>query len=286
MRKKNRLVRITFIIILTFLLLSIIGICVKYIATDAHVQNVELPAEASQSEHELPAEVFIDSSSLGGPGSGESSEVSKWTVVIDAGHQKTGNFEKEPIGPNSSEMKNKVAGGTQGVVTGKPEYELNLEIAKKLQEELEGRGYDIIMTRETNDVNISNAERAQIANDSHADILIHIHANGSENSNANGMMTICQTSKNPYNSETYEDSYKLSELILDAAVSRTGAHKEYIWETDNMSGINWSKIPSSIIEVGYLTNANEEQLLLTSEYQNKIAVGIADGIDAYFENKV
>ena len=84
----------------------------------------------------------------------------KKTVVIDAGHQAHGDSSQEPIGPGATEMKPKVADGTQGVATGIPEYELTLALAKKVGAILEQKGYNVIQIRTSNNVNISNSERA------------------------------------------------------------------------------------------------------------------------------
>ena len=101
-------------------------------------------------------------------------------IGIDPGHQAHANREQEPIAPNSKKTKDKVASGTQGVKTRVPEYQVNLDVSLKLRDALEALGCEVYMTRETNDVDISNLERAQMMNELGVDLVLRIHCNGSE----------------------------------------------------------------------------------------------------------
>lgn len=202
-------------------------------------------------------------------------------IVIDAGHQAKGNKELEPIGPGAETKKAKVSSGTRGVATKLPEYELTLTVALQLEEELLDRGYEVIMVRTTHEVDISNSERAKVANDAGAAAFIRIHANGSENPQVHGAETICQTPDNPYNGELAGQSKDLSEKVLDGIVKETGCKRRKVWETDTMSGINWCQVPVTIVEMGYMSNEAEDKNLSSEEYQQKIVRGIADGIDLF-----
>ena len=204
------------------------------------------------------------------------------TVVLDPGHSSVVASGTEPLGPGSTENKAADTSGTSGTVSGLTEYELNLTVSQKLRTELQNRGYTVLMTRESNDVPVSCIERADVANNSDADAFVRIHANGSEDSSAKGAMTICITPDNPFYPALYEQARALSDCIINNLSEVTGSENDGVWETDSMSGNNWSQVPATIVEMGYMTNPDEDALMSTDDYNNKIFKGIADGIDQYF----
>ena len=211
------------------------------------------------------------------------SENRKHVIVIDAGHQLKGDSDKEPNGPGSTVMKAKVTYGATGQFTGQLERDLNLAVALLLRDELIHRGYSVVMIRETNEVSISNMERAELANKYNASAYIRIHANGASDPSANGALTISQSASNPYPdcAAHYAESRLLSELVLREFCGSTGIRQRSVTEMDNMTGTNWSRVPTTIVEMGFLSNKGDDDLMSTIEFQRNAAIGMADGIELF-----
>ena len=205
-------------------------------------------------------------------------------VAIDPGHQGPGQDMSgvEPNGPGSDIMKARRATGTSGCVSGLDEYELDLDVSLKLRDELIKRGYRVIMTRETHDIDISNIERCQVANEAGADILLRIHANGSEDGSVSGALTAAPSASNPYVSDIYESCMKLADDLINAYCETTGLYNRGIWITDDMTGINWSDMPVTILEMGFMTNPGDDAYMADAANQDVMVQGIANGVDRYF----
>ena len=206
-------------------------------------------------------------------------------VGIDPGHQSE-NIDMsatEPNGPGSSTMKAKASTGTSGSFSGLPEYQLNLNVSLLLRDILEQRGYQVVMTRTDNDTAISNKERAELVASKGAEICVRIHANGDDSSGVSGALTMCPSQQNPYVSSLYDSSNRLSRCIIDSYCAATGFQNRGIIYTDSMTGINWSTIPVTIVEMGFMTNQNDDLKMADSAFQQTMAEGIANGVDAYFQ---
>ncbi len=203
-------------------------------------------------------------------------------VCIDPGHQGKGDNTKEPIGPGSSTMKARVAGGTHGTTSGLKEYELTLAVGQLLKNELASRGYTVYMTRESHDVNISNMERAQYAAKVGAEISVRLHANGASNPGISGALALAPSASNPYVASLAAPSQSLSSKVLSGYCAATGFSNKGVQANDTMTGINWCTMPVTIIEMGFMTNPGDDANMANPAFQAKMAKGIADGIDAYF----
>ncbi|SCI02278.1 N-acetylmuramoyl-L-alanine amidase family protein [Romboutsia sp. 1001713B170207_170306_H8] len=209
---------------------------------------------------------------------------SKYLICIDPGHQEKGDPNLEPVGPGSGYQKARVSSGTEGVATKKPEYVLNLEASTVLKHILEGKGYNIIMTRESHDVNISNSERAIFANDKNANLVVRIHADSIDNSSKTGASILIPEEGGRYTSSIYEESNKCAELIR-SSMKNSGIQINGVFQRGDLTGFNWSKVPAVLVEMGFMSNYNEDQMMSNPDYQRKLMQSIADGVDEYFKTK-
>ena len=197
-------------------------------------------------------------------------------IGIDPGHQAQGNSAQEAVAPGSSETKARVSSGTSGRFTGVPEYEVNLDISLQLRDALEALGCEVYMTRETNDVDISNQERAVMMNELGVDLVLRIHCNGSTNKSAQGIgLYIRKTGTNA------DECMRAAEALLPAMIEATGAESDGIFRRDTYTGLNWSEVPSILVEMGFMTNEEEDYKLNDPAYQQLLVQGMVEGVCAY-----
>jgi N-acetylmuramoyl-L-alanine amidase len=220
---------------------------------------------------------------VAGPLAGAQAAGTPYVVAIDAGHQARGNSKTEPIGPGSRIRKPKVTSGTSGVSTRKAESLINLQVALKLRALLEQRGVKVVMVRTSQKVNLSNSQRAKIANAANADLLIRLHCDAA-GSKTRGVLTLVP-GKNRWTSPIVKPSARAGSAVHKAVLKSTGAKNRGIRPRTDMSGFNWSTVPSVIVEMGVMTNRTDDRLLASSAYQKKLATGMANGVMAYLMAK-
>ena len=217
------------------------------------------------------------------PAPAPSAKSGQFVVVIDAGHQAKGSNKPEPIGPGAKETKPAVTSGATGSATKRPESLVNLEVSRRIQKELEARGVKVIMVRTSQDVNISNSQRAAVANKAGADLLLRIHCDDVGSGSVRGLMTMVPAS-NRWTRPIVPMSAKAGKAIHSAALKATGAKNRGITPTSAMSGFNWSQVPAVIVEMGVMSNAEEDRKLSSPAYQAKLATGISNGVIAYLNS--
>lgn len=209
----------------------------------------------------------------------------KFLVVIDPGHQQKANLNLELIGPGANTQKYKVTDGTTGVVTKKRESVLVLEMAFILKEKLEAKGIQVLMTRTSQDVDISNKERATFANDHKANLFLRLHADGSENPNQSGFAVLTPAEGSPYTKEIYAESLQISQTIVNKMRENHQVKVNGIKFRDDLSGFNWSKVPGVLLELGFMSNHEEDKKLSDPQYVNSLLQSVADSVDEYRKSK-
>lgn len=209
------------------------------------------------------------------------------TICIDAGHGTTTRAKglKEPIAPGSKIMKAAFATGTTGVATKITEASLNLTVSKKLKKALTEQGAEIVMIRETAKCDLSNVERAKLWNKSGADFTIRIHANGASDSKIAGILMMVPSNKYINDSNLLDTSFNLGQAVLKNVIRQTKAKSKGTVKTSELTGFNWSSIPVILIEMGFMTNPEEDKQLNTDTYQNKIVTGMIEGILSFYHRE-
>lgn len=200
-------------------------------------------------------------------------------IVIDPGHGLNNISDYEKISPNGNKTKPAYVSGTAG--KNQTEEQLNLAISLLVESGLKEKGAEVHMTRYTHNADKSNIERAEFANALNADAVVKIHADGSEDSSVKGM-SVLVPADGCLSQELYFESERLGICILSGVVSASGAESRGLSYRSDMTGFNWSKVPVALIETGFMSNPEEDALLDTEEYRQKIADGIINGLIQYF----
>jgi len=162
-------------------------------------------------------------------------------------------------------------GACAGDVT---EKELNLSIAKIVQQMLEEKGYTVLMTR-VDDTDLDDTDGILEANASGVDMFVAIHQNVIENDpSVQGVETWYEQGR--------QDSEYLAQVMQDAVITATGAEDRGIKCNQSFEVTRESAMPSVLIETGFMSNQTELANLQDEAYQQKIAQGIVEGIETYF----
>lgn len=166
---------------------------------------------------------------------------------------------------------------TGAVGNGLLEKNINLEVGLKLQENLNQAGALTVMSR-ASDTFDSLQTRVSKGAKAGADVFISIHANANDNSSANGTETYYDT--------TYAvaDSLKLAQKVQSRMVSALGTRDRGV-KTAGFYVIKYSKMPSILLETGFVTSPIDASILKSTTAKDRLASGMTAGVSNYFESK-
>lgn len=155
------------------------------------------------------------------------------------------------------------------------ESDINLGVALMVQDILDANNVKVVMTRET-DKTVGLTTRAPYANQQQTALFVSIHTNSFAGEAANGIETWGTLEKSAtYAGVTDKD---LAKNIQNAVIDKTDANDRGIKDTTTLAVIRGSIMPSVLIEVGFISNPAERELMFSDTYRKKLAEGIAEGI--------
>ncbi|WP_148550128.1 N-acetylmuramoyl-L-alanine amidase [Paraclostridium bifermentans] len=159
---------------------------------------------------------------------------------------------------------------------GNYEDELNLQVANKVRQKLEAKGIEVKMSR-TSDEFISLGDRAKMANSYAPDVFVSIHQNSADATSANGIETYYHTNKS--------DHKPYAQDVQTKAIGETNARNRGV-KSANFAVLRETNMPAALFESGFITNQNESANLASSAYQDKLATGIANGVEKYLKENI
>jgi N-acetylmuramoyl-L-alanine amidase len=203
-------------------------------------------------------------------------------IGLNPGHQNR-NYD-HAITPDNEERFWDITVGTRGRVTGLYEYELNLIVALKLRDALQAQGARVLLSRTSNDVRVSNSSRTRRLNREQVDVVLLINADGNADSSLHGLHMIVSTEVSRQRGDVFDRSHGLARALQGAWLAATGAADLGVGERNNLRILlSGCTMPAALIEIGYMTNPDEDRLLATDAYQDKIVSGVVQGFFDYFE---
>ena len=172
--------------------------------------------------------------------------------------------------------------GTIGRVYGIKEKDVNLDIALKLKDYLDTVGATVYLTR-TGDNYVTLSDRVVYANNLSADLFLSVHENSVSDPQyypVNGTQVYYYPDPN---NQTLEKA--LADNIMSSLIEVIGSKNKGVYTDKGFYVIKYTEMPSALVEVGYLSNAEEERKLSTPEYRTQVAAALAQGITRWFLGK-
>ncbi len=187
----------------------------------------------------------------------------------------------EPIGPGARRRKPADSGGTVGVVTGTPEHEVNLAVGLELRRALRRLGRCVVMTRERAGRGLGNVARARLGNRARAALVVRVHADGSPDPGRRGVSVLYPALHPRWTVDVLPESRVAARLVQAALVRELGAPDLGTVARGDLTGFNWSDVPTVLAEVGFLTSPHDDRLLARAAYRRRVAVALARGVERF-----